>query len=129
MVQATPAIYLFPGLAAGTYFARFYPPSAYPNASPYDQGADTLDSDGQPVSGQIYLHSHFTTLTTGQAYVDTDQGFYGTDWGDLPEPLYNTDSAGTAGPSHVIIPGLYLGGFIDAESDGRTQQHGHRRRQ
>ena len=33
--------------------------------------------------------------------------------------MYNTDSAGTAGTSHVIIPGLYLGGFIDAESDGQ----------
>ena len=53
--SGNPGYYLFPGLAAGAYFARFYPPSAYPNASPYDQGADTLDSDGQPVSGQSYF--------------------------------------------------------------------------
>ena len=50
------------------------------------------------------------------------------DYGDLPDadgvagtnsPNYNTNSTTTAGASHVIVPGLYIGASVDFETDGQ----------
>ncbi len=41
------------------------------------------------------------------------------DWGDLPDGIYNTDSTGTPGPSHPIIPTLGIGPIVDDELDGQ----------
>ncbi|MCP4524546.1 MAG: hypothetical protein GY833_01340, partial [Aestuariibacter sp.] len=40
------------------------------------------------------------------------------DWGDLPDGIYNTDTTGPDGPSHLITPGLGIGPDIDAETNG-----------
>jgi len=40
------------------------------------------------------------------------------DWGDAPDPLYPTLSA-SAGASHTIVPGVFMGALIDAEPDGQ----------
>jgi len=40
------------------------------------------------------------------------------DWGDAPDRPYPTKSA-TGGASHAIIPGVFLGNTIDAETDGQ----------
>ena len=56
--------------------------------------------------------------------LSVDFGFVQHDWGDLPDgnatdtPNYNTTDA-SSGPSHTIIPGLYLGSSVDPESDGQ----------
>ena len=47
------------------------------------------------------------------------------DWGDAPDTGSGTGSgnyntvAGDNGPSHGIIDGLFMGGFVDAEDDGQ----------
>ena len=70
-----PGYYLFSNLNPGKYYAVFTAPAAYPLASPANQGGDdTKDSDATLVAGK--LQSHVTTLVAGQAYRDTDQGFY-----------------------------------------------------
>ncbi|MBI4579424.1 MAG: hypothetical protein HY718_06955 [Planctomycetes bacterium] len=40
------------------------------------------------------------------------------DWGDAPDPTYPTLAA-SAGANHVIVPGMFLGATIDAETDGQ----------
>ncbi|WP_165774607.1 SdrD B-like domain-containing protein [Candidatus Viridilinea mediisalina] len=47
-----------------------------------------------------------------------DFGFAQADWGDLPQPRYNTTAANN-GPHHLITEGLLLGATIDAERDGQ----------
>ncbi|RRR71813.1 MAG: hypothetical protein EI684_10980 [Candidatus Viridilinea halotolerans] len=47
-----------------------------------------------------------------------DFGFVRSDWGDLPEPTYNT-TLGNDGPHHLITPGLQIGATIDAELNGQ----------
>ncbi|MEZ4729910.1 MAG: hypothetical protein R3E79_22495 [Caldilineaceae bacterium] len=39
--------------------------------------------------------------------------------GSPTSPDYNTNITGTAGASHLIIPGLYLGSLVDDEMDGQ----------
>jgi uncharacterized repeat protein (TIGR01451 family) len=91
-----------------------------------DPITDGRDSDGQTVGNLYRIVS--TTEGPGSNNHSYDWGFNTPplrDWGDLPDgnavtsPNYNTDSTGTAGPSHVIIPGLRMGATVDAEMDGQ----------
>jgi len=68
------------------------------------------------------------TDSTTHSNMTVDFGFIQHDWGDLPHgnavdsPSYNTLDHGApalAGPSHIIVPGLYLGTVVDAEMDGQ----------
>jgi hypothetical protein len=42
----------------------------------------------------------------------------GTDWGDAPDPSFPTLGANN-GAQHVIVPGIFLGTYVDAENDGQ----------
>ena len=42
----------------------------------------------------------------------------GIDWGDAPDPSYPTLGANN-GAHHVILPGMFLGTYVDAENDGQ----------
>ena len=48
----------------------------------------------------------------------TQAGTVGTDFGDAPDQGYRTLLASN-GARHSIVPGIFLGGTVDAESDGR----------
>ena len=43
----------------------------------------------------------------------------GIDWGDAPDPPFQTLGANN-GAHHMIVPGIYLGTFVDAENDGQV---------
>lgn len=63
----------------------------------------------------------YTTLPAGKTCVDcTDDPdvFLELDFGDAPDPSYPTLLAAN-GARHTIIPGLYLGEDVDAETDGQ----------
>lgn len=64
-------IYFFPMLAAGTYSVKFTAPQGY-RFSARDSGADTLDSDADPVSGQTAI----ITLPVSTADLTWDAGLY-----------------------------------------------------
>ena len=40
------------------------------------------------------------------------------DWGDAPDPSYPTLAA-SVGANHLIVPGIFMGASIDAETDGQ----------
>jgi SdrD B-like domain len=44
-VTGNPGYYLFQALSSSNYFVRFEVPTAYPNVSPANSGADATDSD------------------------------------------------------------------------------------
>ncbi len=50
--------------------------------------------------------------------IDGDLPCVERDWGDAPDQPYPTLSA-NAGANHLIVPGMFLGAFIDAEPDGQ----------
>jgi len=50
--------------------------------------------------------------------LDLSSGIFSqTDFGDAPDPPYPTLLANN-GPGHIMVPGFYLGSFLDAEPDG-----------
>jgi len=50
--------------------------------------------------------------------LDLSSGLYSqTDFGDAPDPPYPTLLVNN-GPGHFMVPGFYLGSFLDAEPDG-----------
>jgi protocatechuate 3,4-dioxygenase beta subunit len=66
-------LYLFQGLAAGSYYVRFDRPVGYDFASPQNQGAnDGLDSDADPTTGVTACVS----LAQGESNLTVDAGFY-----------------------------------------------------
>ncbi|NMC43153.1 MAG: calcium-binding protein, partial [candidate division Zixibacteria bacterium] len=71
VVTNSKGIYFFPMLAAGTYSVKFSAPQGY-RFSARDNGADTLDSDADPVSGQTAI----ITLPVSTADLTWDAGLY-----------------------------------------------------
>ncbi|MEZ4707418.1 MAG: SdrD B-like domain-containing protein [Caldilineaceae bacterium] len=119
VVTSNGGYYTFTNLLPNaTYTINFTPPvgnSFTTQDAPSDDGVDSdVDSLGVVT----------VALTTTNNYT-IDAGLIALDWGDLPDgaasnsPEYNTDNSGTAGASHVIIPDLYMGNLVDAETDGQ----------
>ncbi|MEM7134022.1 MAG: GEVED domain-containing protein [Chloroflexota bacterium] len=86
-----------------------------------------LHNNAMNVSGSS-IASQTISSVSDNAYVAVHN--CGVDYGDLPDgnatnsPNYatlitTTVASGNAGPSHVIVDGLYLGSLVDGESDGQ----------
>lgn len=71
VVTNSKGIYFFPMLAAGTYSVKFTAPQGY-RFSSKDAGADTLDSDADPVTGQTAI----INLPASTADLTWDAGLY-----------------------------------------------------
>jgi hypothetical protein len=68
----------------------------------------------QPLSyGDGHPQAPYTNLNLAFALSTED-----LDWGDAPDPNYPTLAANN-GARHVIVPGMTLGGLIDAEANGQ----------
>jgi hypothetical protein len=145
LTSGADGLYQFTNLAPGEYRVRVLPPAGYSATQGGNDpdNDDNSDSNGVPVANQPYVESLPVLLVVGgepagddinQGGVDEngngtlDFGFVERrDWGDLPDgstssptvPIYNTDSAGAAGPSHLILPGLQIGAVEDDEVDGQ----------
>ncbi len=125
--------YQFVDVLAGDYFVRFFPPAGY-TTSPANTTTDDLDSDGQTagVDGTYgaYLETAVFTVTPDPDPLVTtdddwtwDQGIWlDTDYGDAPA-TYPTEAATQVNPAdaarHIIVPNLYMGAGVDAETDGQ----------
>lgn len=134
-------LYYFDNLPEGTYKIQVTPPSGYTYVPGVQQtNADNdVESDSniasEPSSG-VFESATITLSGTEPTEAGTfdgddqddaldangnmtlDLGFIQYDWGDLPEPLYNTTNA-NGGPSHVIVPDLQIGAAVDGETDGQ----------
>ena len=107
------------GATEPTFIVTVAPPAEY-QTSPLDAASD--DSDADDPDGEV------GTPTQGTNDDSNDFGFYGLDFGDLPDS-YDTTS-GSGGAQHVIYPAgvtgrLYLGTAApDAESNGPASGDG-----
>jgi uncharacterized repeat protein (TIGR01451 family) len=137
--------YIFLGLAPGDYFvyipaSEFGPGqplyllnSSTGNGSAPDPDDDVNNDDNGDADGNGGVISLEVTLAAATEPTDDgdlnsysnltlDFGFIRppSDYGDLPDGPYNTDSLGpVAGPSHVITTSLQMGTAIDDEGDGQ----------
>ncbi|MBK8900438.1 MAG: carboxypeptidase regulatory-like domain-containing protein [Anaerolineaceae bacterium] len=121
--------YEFNNILNGNYFVRFFQPQdglTY-TFSPGEQGADTaVDSNGltpgtDPTFGPYNQTAPFTILDADDYTID--QGMWiEADYGDAPAS-YPVQAASQANPAnaarHIIVPGLFLGSSVDAETDGQ----------
>ncbi|KAA3639246.1 MAG: DUF11 domain-containing protein, partial [Bacteroidetes bacterium] len=108
--------YIFEGLIPGTYKLTFDTPADLNPTKANEPGVnDANDSDADPVTGM----TEFTVLESGEYDPTWDAGFFAIDFGDLPDAYGTTDAA--SGPKHIIIPQLYLGSCVDAETDGQDE--------
>jgi hypothetical protein len=108
--------YLFDGLVPGDYKLTFDTPADLNPTKANEPGVnDTDDSDADPNTGM----TEFTFLESGEYDPTWDAGFFAIDFGDLPDSYGTTDAA--TGPKHIIIPQLYLGSCVDAETDGQDE--------
>ncbi|MEM7531354.1 MAG: SdrD B-like domain-containing protein [Chloroflexota bacterium] len=137
--------YLFTGLTPSNYtvhipatnFQSDGPLEAHLSSTGADSGDATDDNDNgidnaAPATNGI--SSNTVTLAIGteptgdgngaNSNLSIDFGFVEYDWADLPDgnntdsPSYNTMDA-NGGPSHLIVPGLYMGDVVDSELDGQ----------
>ncbi|HMV84251.1 MAG TPA: SdrD B-like domain-containing protein [Blastocatellia bacterium] len=123
-----PGYYKFPGLQAGNYFARFYPPADFnfaspPNAPANSNANDTTDSDGvmETFGGQTVYKSHITVLPLNTDYVDTDQGFY-TDAVSIGNTVwFDTNNDGQINAGEQGKNGVLIDLFRDANANGTLE--------
>ncbi|MBW7882049.1 MAG: DUF11 domain-containing protein, partial [Caldilineaceae bacterium] len=113
------------GPLAGTLSTFTAEPNANADGDNNDNGIDVLDP---AVSGIASSSFTLDLATEPDVAIDgdgvnsnltVDFGFVRNDWGDLPDGPYNSDGIGTAGPSHTVVPGLYMGALVDAEVTGQ----------
>jgi len=97
-----------------------------PDADTPPDDDDIRDSDGiSSGTDVVYTIPYADLAAAGYNNHTYDFGFTPADWGDLPDgnasgsPNYNTDTTGTPGPSHAIIPELRIGATEDAETNGQ----------
>lgn len=97
--------YSFTGLLPRTYYVQFTPPSGY-LLSGQDLGADTADSDANPVTG---VTANFT-LASGQTNNTLDAGASNTPGGSIGDKIWLDsnrngiqDSGETSGVSNVVV--------------------------
>ncbi len=113
-----PGYYEFPGLPPGDYKVEFVPPTGYSLTTQNqteNNGNDTNDSDANPADGV----TDAVTLTAGETDLTVDAGLIGPrDFGDAPDTYGTT---GSGGARHLVVPGLFIGGSVDAEADGVPQ--------
>ncbi len=108
--------YIFDALVPGDYKLTFDTPADLNPTKDNEPGVDDADdSDADPVTGM----TEFTFLESGEYDPTWDAGFFAVDFGDLPDSYGTTDAA--SGPKHIIIPQLYLGSCVDAETDGQDE--------
>jgi len=92
--------FVFTGLAAGTYVVAEELQPGWIQTHPAPPGTHTVNA--QP-----------SMFTFGILF-----GNQALDWGDAPDPTYPTLGANN-GAHHAILPGLFLGGGVDPETDGQ----------
>ncbi len=122
---ASDGSFIFVGLTPGEYHLEFIKPDSSWSFSPKDQGGDdTVDSDGDVVTGQTAT----TTLSAGENDMTWDCGLYlppGDDTIGVYDPstgnflLRNTNDAGAADLDFLfaadITDGIPLGGDWDGD--------------
>ncbi|MEI2728791.1 MAG: SdrD B-like domain-containing protein [Candidatus Nanopelagicales bacterium] len=118
--------FIAPTLGAGVTYQVMLPltQTALLNYQPTVQDAgtdDTADSDGNATMIADRLLIQLTSPTPGNYNFTYDFGFIPRifDWGDLPEPKFNTDITGTVGARHEIVDGLRIGNSVDSENSGQ----------
>ncbi len=72
----------------------------------YEDSAETPDPAGAAICAEVEDHA----------------AVIGADWADAPDShgTDSTDGGEGVGPSHLIVPTLYLGQCVDAETDGQA---------
>lgn len=130
-----PGYYLFPGLETGKYYAKFTAPNEFMFASPANANGnlnDTTDSDGVAANntqGLPVYRSHVTMImasapnsgTPGQAYRDTDQGFYNLTVAIGNTVWFDTNNDGVIQPTEAGKDGLLVELFRDANASGALE--------
>jgi hypothetical protein len=118
--------FIAPTLGAGVAYQVMLPltQTALLNYQPTVQDAgtnDAADSDGNATMIADRLLIQLTSPTPGNYNFTYDFGFIPRifDWGDLPEPKFNTDITGTVGARHEIVDGLRIGNSVDSENSGQ----------
>lgn len=104
--------YIFDTIPAADYVIRFVLPDGA-TFTLNNIGSDTDDSDANTGTG--FTSNYY--VPNGVRNLDFDAGIVFFDWADAPNNYKTTLSSG--GPRHVIIPNLYLGSIVDAESNGQ----------
>ena len=96
----------FTGLAAGTYLVGEEPQPGWTQTCPPPPGTDTVTATPTHAGPSIVFGNT-------QGAVDRS-----CDWGDAPDPTYATLDA-SGGASHVVVPGMHLGGMASGDLDGQ----------
>jgi hypothetical protein len=100
----TTGSFLFTGLAEGQYLVGEVQQAGWTQTTPVS-GTYTVTADP---------NLPYWAIQFGNQRIGEGQPL---DWGDAPDPNYPTLQASN-GAYHVIVPGIFLGGGVDAEPDG-----------
>jgi hypothetical protein len=99
----------FIGIPAGTYTLSEQQQTGWTQTYPGGSGTHTVMVDpNTPSSSILFGNTQGAGPGPGQQF----------DWGDAPDPNYPTLQASN-GAYHVIVPGIFLGGGVDAEVNGQ----------